>query len=256
MARGRFVTNTLGESDKFTGLGSDTERLAFVLILTHADCEGRIKADSNWLKGKVFTLLPHTPEDIDAALQALAEARLIELYGVDGKRYAEIVNFHEHNKVRRDEKGNPTREAVSKIPSPRSDSAVTPELVHSNSRPSVKSKGLSAKREERSVKCEESSAKLDSLRTVEGETGASPEGATPPGQVAPELIEAIKQHCAHLPDFMRDNQIRGRIRTARERAEAEAWTAQEGLPPLSKRKTIAEYEIPVRARQWRQSRAN
>jgi hypothetical protein len=49
-------------------------------------------------------------ETVEEGLQALADAELILWYEVDGRPFAEIVKFHEHNSVRKD------REQPSRIP--------------------------------------------------------------------------------------------------------------------------------------------
>lgn len=102
MARGRFITGTLGASHKLASVADDGHRLMFVLMVTNADVEGRLDADPRILNGRVFTLMGWSLEHIEAGLQALADADLIRWYEVDGRPFAEIVKFHEHNSVRKD----------------------------------------------------------------------------------------------------------------------------------------------------------
>jgi len=109
MARGRFITATLGGSHKLASVTDDAHRLMFVLMVTNADVEGRLDADPRILNGRVFTLMGWTLERVQTGLQALANANLIHWYEIDGRQYAEIVNFHEHNSVRKD------REQASRI---------------------------------------------------------------------------------------------------------------------------------------------
>lgn len=112
MARGRFITGTLGASHKLASVTDDAHRLMFILMVTNADVEGRLDADPRVLNGRVFTLMGWSPEHVEAGLEALARAELIHWYSVENRAYAEIVNFHEHNSVRRD------REQASRIPGP------------------------------------------------------------------------------------------------------------------------------------------
>jgi hypothetical protein len=102
MARGRFITATLGSSHKLASVKDDAHRLMFVLMVANADVEGRLDADPRILNGRVFTLLGWDLDRVETGLQALADADLIRWYEVDGRPYAEIVKFHEHNSVRKD----------------------------------------------------------------------------------------------------------------------------------------------------------
>jgi hypothetical protein len=102
MARGRFITATLGASHKLASVTDDAHRLMFVLMVANTDVEGRLDADPRILNGRVFTLMGWTLECVEAGLQALADADLIRWYEVEGRPFAEIVKFHEHNSVRKD----------------------------------------------------------------------------------------------------------------------------------------------------------
>ncbi len=120
MARGRFISNTLGGSKKFSRLQNDTHRLAYVLLVTHTDVEGRIEAYPPLLKGYAYTLLDWTHNQIQTALEDMHRVGLIHLYIVDDEQYAQVTDFAKHNKIRKD------RESGSKIPSPLEDSGRTP----------------------------------------------------------------------------------------------------------------------------------
>ena len=123
-ARGRMISATLGSSHKFSSVTNDAHRLMYVLMLVNADVEGRLEADPRILNGRVFTLLGWEANEVERGLRALAAARLIDLYEVDGAPYAVISDFHKHNTVRKD------REGASRIPAPpdrrREDSGRTP----------------------------------------------------------------------------------------------------------------------------------
>jgi len=116
MARGRFISSSISTSRKFERLQSNTHRLLYLMLLPHVDCEGRHSADARILNGRVYTLLDLTLDEANDALTDLARVNLITLYAVNGERFLEITDFHEHNKVRRDKDGNPTHEAPSRIP--------------------------------------------------------------------------------------------------------------------------------------------
>jgi len=112
MARGRFISNTLELDD-------DTQRLMYVLMLTHTDVEGRLKGNARWLAGKAFTYLNYTHAQIEAALARMHAVGLIRWYTIKGRKYVQVEKFHDHNKVRKD------RESGSVIPAPPED-AETP----------------------------------------------------------------------------------------------------------------------------------
>lgn len=112
MARGRFISNTLGGSKKFSRLATDTHRLAYVLLVTMTDVEGRVEAEPQLLKGYAYTLLDWTNAEVQAALEDMHRVGLIQLYRIGDDQYAQVQDFDKHNKVRKD------READSKIPAP------------------------------------------------------------------------------------------------------------------------------------------
>ena len=114
--RGRMISATLGASRKFSRLTSNDHRLMYVLLIPHADAEGRLDADPRILSGKAFTLLDFTIPEIEAGLVDMDRVELINLYQVHGERYLEIVGFHEHQVIRRKKDGRPMYEADSRIP--------------------------------------------------------------------------------------------------------------------------------------------
>ena len=118
MARGRFISNSISTSKKFARLATNDHRLMYLMLLPHADAEGRHDADVRILTGQVYTLLDLPHDAVEAALEDMNNVGLIRLYYVAGERYLEITNFHEHNKVRRRDDGTPSHEAPSTIPAP------------------------------------------------------------------------------------------------------------------------------------------
>lgn len=114
--RGRMISATLGASKRFSRLATNDHRLMYVLLIPHADAEGRLDADPRILGGKAFTLLDFTALDIEAGLRDMSNVGLIDLYEVAGERYLEIVDFHEHQVIRRKKDGQPLHEAPSRIP--------------------------------------------------------------------------------------------------------------------------------------------
>ncbi len=120
MARGRFISNRLGGSKKFSRLANDSHRLAYVLLVTMTDVEGRVEADPPLLKGYAYTLLDWSHAQVQTALEDMHNVGLIHLYQIDGEQYAQVTDFEKHNKVRKD------RESNSGIPGPMDNSGSTP----------------------------------------------------------------------------------------------------------------------------------
>lgn len=118
MASRRMISTTLGDSEKFSNLKNDTHRLAYVLLITYADSEGRFIADSTSLRGKLYTRMEWSTQTVESALHDMHDAQLIKLYTSSGKRYGVIVDFHKHNTIRLKPNGSPRDEGKSKLPEP------------------------------------------------------------------------------------------------------------------------------------------
>lgn len=112
MAKGRFLSKQVGRSKQLASL-NDRERCIFLLLLPHADVEGRLEADVDYLEGVCLTRMGYTRPQIDDAVKALHKAGLIHLYTVKGERYLAFPKFEKHQLgLRKD------REAPSEIPAP------------------------------------------------------------------------------------------------------------------------------------------
>lgn len=148
MARGRFISNSISTSKKFSRLSKNDHRLMYLMLVPHVDAEGRHDADARILSGQVYTLLGLTLQQIEDGLADMHQVGLITLYSVKDDRYLEITDFHEHNKVRRDKDGNPSREAASSIPAPSAGTVAgpAPDQLRSNSAPTpAQGEGLRVK---------------------------------------------------------------------------------------------------------------
>lgn len=83
-------------------------RLLFVGLWTLADREGRLEDRPKQIKMEIF---PADSVDCDAMLNALASAGFLVRYEVDGKKYAQVVNFTKHQMPHH-------KEVASEIPAP------------------------------------------------------------------------------------------------------------------------------------------
>ena len=119
MARGRFISASISESEEFADLPTNDTRLFFLMLIPQLDVEGRLKADLRYLKGKVFTYIAFNYSDILTELIRLDSAGLIKLYAAKGKAYLYLPKFADHQAgLRKD------REAPSKIPEPTAENTV------------------------------------------------------------------------------------------------------------------------------------
>ena len=102
MARGRFISKTLGSSQKFESLGriggkiGDFSQTLYMLLVTNADDFGRLPGDSFTAKFRIFPTSKHSTEDFEKALCNMKQVGLIERYSVKGAEYVQVVHFEEH----------------------------------------------------------------------------------------------------------------------------------------------------------------
>lgn len=116
MARIRTIKPEFFTSEDIFGL-TPLARLFYVSLWCEADREGRLEWKLGTLKARY---LPADSCDISALAQELSDKGLIVIYEVDGKKYAEIPTFTEHQVIN-------NREAQSKIPARERDASLTRE---------------------------------------------------------------------------------------------------------------------------------
>lgn len=85
-------------------------RLAFIGLLTVADCEGRFPWKPRTIK---LDVLPHDAVDFAAILDALQAAGFIQQYEAEGKLYGLIPTFKKHQQI-----SNREQERGSTLPEP------------------------------------------------------------------------------------------------------------------------------------------
>lgn len=128
MPRGRMLNKKISLDERVALLSAEAA-LLFTWMIPHTDCEGKMLAIPETIKGNVCPFLRYISiNTIKNCLQQMANADLIKIYG-DGKYL--IFNSFDKNQII-----NTEREAPSIIPNPdqlKSNSGVTPDQLQSNS---------------------------------------------------------------------------------------------------------------------------
>jgi hypothetical protein len=105
MARSRNLKPGFFKNADLAAMGERTQ-LLFSGLWPLADREGRLKDDPRWIRVEVLPYSPIVDSDVDAMLTALAagEDPFIQRYEVDGRKYLQVVNWHEHQSPHHTEK--------------------------------------------------------------------------------------------------------------------------------------------------------
>lgn len=110
MARKRMISPEIWESQNFSQL-SDVAKIVFISLFSHADDEGRGRADSTFVKNITF---PYDENrrvaDIKQALSEIALRMSVQFYSVNGIEYYFMKNWERWQKVEKPSK--------SKFPAP------------------------------------------------------------------------------------------------------------------------------------------
>ena len=111
MAQGRMLSKKISFDEKVAGLSLEAT-LLYTWCIPHLDCEGRIYAGAEILKGSVVPFIkPLTIQKIAKCVDELAQSGLVLHYG-NGHKYLQFNGFENNQNIRKD------REAPSVIPSP------------------------------------------------------------------------------------------------------------------------------------------
>lgn len=101
MARGRMIDLTLFTNEEF-GLLKDGEKILYIGTIINADDEGRMKANPEILKAKIFPYDRKGPKRIKAMRDKLKEIGLIRVYKVNNKEYLDHPNWGKFQILRKD----------------------------------------------------------------------------------------------------------------------------------------------------------
>lgn len=92
----RSIKPDFWKSEKVASL-PPMSRLLFIGLWNLADDAGRFRAHPSLIQGEIFPYEPHV--DVGEHLRQLAEAGLVQVYDVEGRRYGLVVGFAEHQKI-------------------------------------------------------------------------------------------------------------------------------------------------------------
>ena len=98
MARIRTIKPEFPHSESMGRVSRDA-RLAFILIWTIADDDGRLRATSNLLAGLLFPYDEDALVNIDAWLEELERENCILRYVVDSKTYLQVLEWKKHQRI-------------------------------------------------------------------------------------------------------------------------------------------------------------
>lgn len=104
MARKRMISPEIWESQDFSAL-SDLAKIVFISLFSHADDEGRGRADPTFIKNITF---PYDENrrvaDIKSALSEIARSMSVQFYSVNGIEYYFMSNWERWQKVEKPSK--------------------------------------------------------------------------------------------------------------------------------------------------------
>ena len=104
MARKRMISPEIWESQDFSQL-SDVAKIVFISLFSHADDEGRGRADPTFIKNITF---PYDENrrvaDIKSALSEIARCMSVQFYSVNGIEYYFMTSWERWQKVEKPSK--------------------------------------------------------------------------------------------------------------------------------------------------------
>jgi len=104
MATRRMVSKSISTSKKLSKVDNFTA-LLYTWIIPHCDDAGDMDRDSAVVKAKVIPMRNENKNNVEKALESLADNELIIPYDVDGQEYLHIVKWTDHQTLRIDRAG-------------------------------------------------------------------------------------------------------------------------------------------------------
>jgi hypothetical protein len=97
-----MLSKSLSTSEKFAALAAVAGELGefcqalYPLIVAHSDDFGRLQGDTFTVKHMCYPASLRSLDEFASGLEALQRVELIGWYGVQGKRYIQVLNFDSH----------------------------------------------------------------------------------------------------------------------------------------------------------------
>lgn len=176
MARRRMIDPNFWQSEDISRL-SPFARLLFIGMISHADDEGRGRANVNYLKSIVFPYDEIRAADVEKAISEICHNTSVTVYTVAHSSYYAFTNWEKWQRVDKPQK--------SIIPPPPTDSGTIPEPVenHSGTIPESVENDSGLKEEKR----KEEKGKE--------EKGKKSSAGKPPARFVPPTVEEVAAYC-------------------------------------------------------------
>jgi hypothetical protein len=160
MNQRRMIHTSLWEDEDFAQL-SDAAKILFIGMFSLADDFGRIKANCRYLKSSIFMY------DDTKSLESIVILRdeisrvkkSISFYIVDGKEYAQFLNWEKHQSIRSD------RKKPSEFPSPQDGNQMTTKCQPNDNQPRQNDRVIEEKGKEKNISAAKASEHSKKLQT-------------------------------------------------------------------------------------------
>ncbi len=100
MAKARMLHWKISTSLQVNRLSLEA-RLLFTWMIAHADDEGRIRGEFDYIKGKVFPMTEYKHSDIEKFLDEITTQKLIIRWERNGEWYIEFPSWLDHQQIRK-----------------------------------------------------------------------------------------------------------------------------------------------------------
>ena len=102
MARKRMIDPTIWQDEEFGKL-SPKARLLFIGLFSNADDEGRIRANSAYVKSTIFMYDTMSLSKAASLINEIASTMSgVKYYEVDGNQYIQLIKWEEYQKQHKD----------------------------------------------------------------------------------------------------------------------------------------------------------
>lgn len=89
-----MISRTISTSEKLHKINWKA-RLLFTWMILHCDDEGRTEGSRQTIKARVLPMADCTEKEVEEWLGEMKKVGLIEWYKIDGKKYIQIIRWHD-----------------------------------------------------------------------------------------------------------------------------------------------------------------